>query len=147
MCFSKGRINNKEKQAVAGNWGHPGKFTKQHTKISDPLIPEKDMSGRAIKKKKKQRRVYKSPYEHCPFCETELPIDEKKLEEDRIKFGKMYYRMYIPSFGYRAKECPNCKAKEVIECPACKRHTWMNLEGTYKHMGLGCGFNGKRKYN
>ena len=58
-------INNKEKQAVAGNWGHPRKYTKRHTKIPNPLIPQR---VRKVKRKKgKVKRKYVSPYQCCPF--------------------------------------------------------------------------------
>ena len=75
-----GLINNKEKQAAGGNWGHPRKWLKRHTKIDDPLIPERTKKVKSRKKKKKKpKKVF--VWYACPFCGKEIPIDPKKKDK------------------------------------------------------------------
>jgi hypothetical protein len=142
MYASRGRINNKDKKYAGGNWGHPRKFTKRHTKIDDPLIPEKGV-GSARKKKKKVKKEYKFSWRTCPFCNTEIPLDYKRIAEEKEKLKNRPY-LGIWEEMYRVDECPNCHAKEVRECPACKRITWFNTDGVYRHQNWGCGFFGKK---
>jgi len=120
-------INNKEKQFAAGNWGS-NKFVKRHTKIANPLIPE-SVKGGYSKRKKHVKKLYVLPWLICPFCGKEL----EKLAKDKDFVFNCY-----------AKECKHCGAKETTECPACKRKTWLNKQGIYKHKYWGCGFTGKR---
>ena len=140
----RGKINNKEKQFIAGNWGHPRKFLKRQTNIPEPIIPE----NKHKKKKKKKKKPYISPFNSCPFCNNELPLDAEKI--NKIKLGPFLfkYQWSLP----RVKICPICKAYEIKEpdiCPACKRNykVWKNTEGIYKHQSIGCGFTGKKKKN
>lgn len=121
-----GLINNKEKQAAAGNWGHPRKWLKKHTKISDPLIPQRTKGKR--KKKIKKIWVWKA----CPFCGKEIPIDKNYISTDSLVF-----------FKPRLKYC-ECGAK-IDECPCCKKETWLK-DDIYKHYKdmFSCGFVGKK---
>lgn len=121
-------INNKEKQAAGGNWGHPRKYTKRKTKIPNPLIPECSRSSRK-RKKKKDKKPYIWHFEVCPFCGEE----RKKLNNKDSWFRN------------REDFCRKCGAKEVKgECPACHRTAWIKNE-YYKHEGFyTCGFSGKK---
>lgn len=68
-------INNKEKQAVGGNWGHPRPFIKSQTKV----VPPKDndeVQYKKVKRNKKKKKPYIYPGHCCPFCNKELPIDD-----------------------------------------------------------------------
>jgi len=136
----KGKINNKEKQAVTGNWGHPDKYTKKHTKIPDPLIPE----VKHKRKKKKEKRKYISPFDRCPHCDNILPLDPAKIKSNNARL--LFW------LQPRLEICPSCGAKRVKKpdcCPACKRTdtVWKSTENVYKHqsMSFGCGFVGKKK--
>lgn len=126
MSTNRFRVNNKEKQKVGGNWGHPRPYTKKITEISEPLYPEDRHKN--LKRKKKEKKPYFSPYEVCPFC-------EKKLKETGKKNWGFLDRY--------EKKCRNCGAKKGKECPACKGETWY-LNKVYKHQNLGCGFVGKK---
>lgn len=122
-------INNKEKQNAGGNWGHPRKFTKRHTKIPNPLVPERPRSKK--KKNKTPPTPYFSPYQHCPFCKIEL------LKKKNSKYGLSMFR--------RENFCRKCDAKEIDDgCPACHRDIWIK-GGFHKHIGfINCGFSGKK---
>ena len=125
------KINNKEQQAVAGNWGHPRKENK-HIRVDD--IDISDVPRHAGKRKKKIKKVYKNPYEVCPFCENELL---KLPDEKRNGF-------YL-CWPNREKFCRSCGALQIENgCPACKHNTWC-LKGEYKHMNMGCGFRGRKR--
>ena len=120
-------IGNKEKQFVAGNWGHPRKWLKRHTKIQDsPEVP------RHHKKKKRKKKLWIWDRGVCPFCKKELRI-----------IGEANNRSI---FAPRETTCRHCSAT-VVECPACKRGTWKSVEGIYKHQTrmFSCGFAGKKK--
>lgn len=119
-------INNKEKQFAGGNWG-TNKFIKRHTKIANPLISEVAKGGHS-KHKKRLKKPYLSPWSLCPFCGGKL---EKLSDKDFI-------------FNCYTKKCKHCGAKETTECPACKRKTWLNKQGIYRHKYGGCGFTGKK---
>ena len=129
MESNSAKINNKEKQSAAHNWSS-NKFVKKHTKIAYPLIPEKP-TGRGLKRRKHVKKPYISPWSTCPFCGNQL----EKLDKDRA---------FV--FARSATKCTNCDAGEAPECPACKRTTWVNKEGLYKHKWASCGFSGKKKY-
>lgn len=62
----------------------------------------------------------KSRKNDCPFCYRELIFGNKSW-------------------------CTACGASWVPECPRCKQPTWMRLDGLYKHIDKGCGFEGKKK--
>ena len=119
-------INNKEKRFAGGNWGHPRKWLKRHTKIQDP--PE---VPRHHKRKKKKKKLWINPREVCPFCKKELAIVGEANN----------FSIFAP----RETTCRFCGAT-VVECPACKRGTW-RLDEIYKHQTriLSCGFVGKRR--
>lgn len=125
-------INNKEKQFVGGNWGHPRKFIKKHTEIPNPLIPKepKIFSSRKYKKKHKWIDYYKL----CPFCLNEL----KEIGTFK-KFNLFLSTKY-------ADKCI-CGAKMIKNgCPCCKNDTWLKDE-IYKHKKLSylnCGFIGRK---
>lgn len=129
MKSTRIKINNKEKQFAAGNWGS-NKFVKKHTMIANPLIPEKTR-GKGLKRRKRVKKPRILPWSICPFC-------GKKLEE-LAKSTTFILNDY-------AKKCSHCGAKETPQCPACKRETWVNKEGLYKHKWFGCGFTGKKKH-
>lgn len=134
-----GLINAKEKRSRSGNWGHPNKFEKKNTKISNPLIPER-VKYRSSKKYKKKKDRKPWDWVVCPFCKAELP----KLSEEEIKkLEKGKFSVYF--FPPRVKVCPSCGAKEVEDCPCCHRETWIDKEFTYKHQHnvYSCGFVGK----
>jgi hypothetical protein len=124
-----GLIGNKEKQFAAGNWGHPGKWLKRHTKIQD--IPE--VSRRKSRKKKRRTKPWVNPRTICPFCKTELKV----LKKDS----------YFNWLDKCEPICRHCGAK-IDECPACKRETWRSPNGIYKHQDrmFSCGFIGKKKW-
>lgn len=117
------------KKAAGGNWGHPRKFTKRHTNID---IPDDDAVPKMLKKKKKKE---KKPYKFwtCPFCREEIP--ERK--ENNSRAGTCLVRWE------REDHC-KCGAIEVPHCPACFRTTW-HKDGVFKHLWMGCGFEGKKK--
>lgn len=123
--ISPKRVNSKEQQASAGNWGHPSKFEKKMTKVIE--YPHKLPS----RKRKKKRRTILWFGEACPFCggaRKELPKKERGI-----------FTRYAP-------KC-SCGAKEVKQsCPACKTtgHIWRR-GNEYTHEFLGCGFKGERK--
>jgi hypothetical protein len=120
------RVNNKEKQASVGNWGHPRPFLKRKTKIKPYPAAPKHRS-----KKKRPRKSSFISFHVCPFCHAELPP----------KPGLTI--SFLPR--NRVDECPECKARMVPECPACKRDTWYDPEKEeYKHQWFGCGFSGKK---
>ena len=134
-----GIINNKEKQAVSGNWGHPSKFEKKNTKIPNPLIKEDRHKGK--KRKRKKTGPYRSPFNCCPFCDTELPFDPEKTDKSSPS---------ISFFQERLGVCFMCSAKKIEApdtCPGCKSTTFgvWKKNGVYKHQYHGCGFVGKKK--
>ena len=117
-------VNNKEKQFSGKNWGHPRKYTKKHTNIANPLIPEVPKYRKKRRKTVGQKKCL--PFGACPFCEKEL----KQIDEE-----KHWIFSSLESF------CRHCGAKEVDVCPACKRKTWIK-NNLYKHQSHGCGFEG-----
>lgn len=123
------RINNKIKQFFGANWGKPKDF--EHKAKIDFNELEREVPVHSKKKKRTEKKNYSS-YWACPFCKEEIPIVE---EEQRTRYWV---------FGKRAKVC-NCGAKEVPDCPACKRTTWIK-DFVYKHQHWGCGFEGERKH-
>ena len=136
---SPNRINSKEQKSVAGNWGHPSKFEKKMTKIPDPFYPEKPTPAK--KKKKKNKKPYLSPWKTCPFCKSELP------EKPKPKEGKTPGYRVFRWFHDVVEVCPECGAYKVEDgCPSCGRDAWRNTEGVYKHMWMGCGFSGRKKF-
>ncbi len=129
-----GLINNKEKQAAGGNWGHPRKWTKRHTKLDDPLIPERPRKRQ--RKNKKRKKLFTWCKDLCPFCGIELPIDKTKKEPmNKLLFWRQP----------RVEVCPNCHARHVDKsCPCYNGDTWIK-EGIYKHNDpWNCGFTGKK---
>ena len=118
-------IGNKEKRFAGGNWGHPRKWLKRHTKIQDP--PE---VPRHHKRKKKKKKPWVNDRGVCPFCKKELQI-----------IGEI-----IGIFAPRENNCKYCGA-EVVECPSCRRGTWKSKDGIYKHQTrvFSCGFVGQKK--
>lgn len=146
MEIKRFKINNKEKQSQAGNWGKPDAFEQKHTKIPNPLYPPK--SGKKRKKKKRSSKDYIFKDAICPFCKNELPIDkiekQRQIDENKRtkKFGYSCYLVKI--FTPRIKKCPYCKARLVKHCPCCKNKTWFR-KGIYKHQYLSCGFIGAKK--
>lgn len=131
-------ITNRVKQVASGNWGHPTKFEKQHTKIE---VPE-DKPVKPLHKRKRIKKPYVSPFSCCPFCQKELPLDQKVI--DKAKKENRYFFEW--SNEWHMKECPTCQAYEVVKCPACERKTWFNPSTKYfKHQWHGCGFNGQER--
>ena len=132
MIIRRGKINNKEKQFAAGNWG-ADKFVKEHTRIPNPLLPE---IGKYHSKKKREKVDRDSKWHGCPFCGKILPV----IKPENAAFRSR--RTYRSIFELRASKC-DCGAKVVkAACPACKRDTWFK-HGSYKHKeGFGCGFFG-----
>ena len=131
-------INNKAKQFVQHNWGKP-KGQRKGLRVRHLDIEHQHVSIKKKRKKEKKKYVYKGRC--CPFCLEELPLDEKRMASEKKKYGGNLYRLI--EMRYRVTTCPNCKAYEVEECPACKRPTW-HRKGWYKHQILGCGFDGKK---
>lgn len=127
-------INNKEKQSVGKNWGHPRKYTKKHTKIPEPLISLKDINYGLRKRKKREKKEFISKFETCPFC--------KELLHPREDIPQ---RKWIFSLSNLETWCRKCGASQIPECPACKRETWLSKSGIYKHPYMGCGFQGESK--
>lgn len=129
-------LNNKFKQWLGGNWGKPVKH--EHNLHLDSVLEDKDeVKYKSKKKKTKKQYIYDGDV--CPFCQTELPIDEVKLKEE-TKHG--VWRVFEP----RVTTCPNCQSHGVSECPACKRKTWFNpATRIYKHQSKWCGFEGTSK--
>ncbi len=127
-------INNKIKQFFTGNWGKP-KGGKQGVRVKALDVEPRRIRGKKKKRKGARRYIYKGHC--CPFCHEELPLDE-----DRIAKAKKEDRGIIAELC-RVSTCPNCKAIEIKECPACKRKTWYR-QGWHKHQVLGCGFEGKK---
>lgn len=135
MSDNRLKINHKEQRAVAGNWGHPSKFTKKNTKIPDPLYPERKTKP-SKKYKKKIKKQYILPRSICPFCKTklrELPKEDIDSSSKLTIFFGYYYE----------KICAKCGAKKVKDCPSCHETTWY-LDKIYKHQYYGCGFVGER---
>jgi len=118
-------INSKMKQSVVGNFGKP-RSMEQHIKLKDFAVePER------IPNKKKPRKVKRNNISEvfsCPFCQKELPVDNKLP------------RNFVFN---RVNKCPSCGAIGDQECPACKKDTWL-FKGIYKHQFFGCGFEGKK---
>lgn len=132
-------ITNKVKQSSSGSWGHPTKFEKRETRIK---VPEDDPVKPLHKRKRRVKKPYISPFCSCPFCQKELPLDQKAIDTAK-KEGKIVFEW---SNEWRIKECPNCQAYEVVECPACGRKTWFDYNTKYyKHQWHGCGFNGQER--
>lgn len=133
------KITKRMQKGAAGNWGHPNKFEKQHTKVElalEDIVPH----IHSKKKKRVNKKPYIFPRDACPFCGEELPIDEKKQEEQ--KRNGEFWALFHP----RIDTCPNCECYRVNQCPSCKRETWFNPKTKlYKHQGFQCGFNGKKK--
>ncbi len=131
-------INNKIKQFIKGNWGKP-EHSEQGLKLKDFDLREHIFK----RKKKRAKREYIYKGFCCPFCNVELPLDEELIARKKKECeGKLYT---IMEDMYRLTICPQCKAFQVDECPACKRETWCR-EGWYKHQAIGCGFEGKKLY-
>ena len=135
MSDNRFKINHKEQRAVAGNWGHPSKFTKKNTNIPDPLYPERKRKP-AKKYKKKIKKQYIFPYTSCPFCKAKLKELPKEDIDSSSKFTILFGRNY-------EKICRKCGAKKVKGCPCCHRSTWY-LDEIYKHQSTWCGFIGKK---
>jgi len=132
------KITKRMQKGATGNWGHPNKFEKQHTNVK--LALEDTIIHIPAKRKRHIKRKYSFFRDICPFCKTELPIDEK--EEEKQRREGVFFRL----FRVRVKICPNCGAFEVLECPSCKRKTWLDIKThIYKHQGNECGFIGKKK--
>jgi hypothetical protein len=127
------RINNKEKQASAGNWGHPRPFLKKMTKV----IPYPS-TWRKANRKRKEKKKWRGLFEVCPFCDNDL-VKLEKTEEEKNSLR------FISIFDKYEKKCRACGAHEVPDCPCCHRPTWYK-DGIYKHNGYisFCGFTGKR---
>jgi hypothetical protein len=141
MEYSSLKINNKIKQKVAGNWGHPSKDEK-HERITE-LDETLHKTVPIHKHKKKKKKPYVYSYKTCPFCKKELPLDEKKIKEEKTRCKE---GLYIWEDMYRVDACSECKSFEVKECPACKYKTWFHpITRKYKHKSMGCGFEGIKK--
>jgi hypothetical protein len=133
------RINNKMKKKAGGNCGHPSNFEKGRTAL--PALDEVPRT-KAIKRKKKIKTPYVSPWEHCPFCNGKLPLDDKVIAEAKLRGETVY--TWDP--GWRVKTCPSCGAYEISQCPACKGKTWYDPKTKmYKHQWKHCGFVGTKK--
>lgn len=134
-------INNKEKQAVSGNWGHPSQFEKRLTKIKTPPDVDSVKYKKSRRDKKGEKKLYICPRLLCPFCGTELPEDKVATEKRRSEWGiKVLGKIPV-------QRCPTCDSYVVLDCcPACKNNTWFNPKTlVYKHQWFGCGFEGQRK--
>jgi len=118
-------INNKMKQAKAGNWGKPNKTEQKKSARLDTDDRVKFPSKK--KKKKKEKKVFY--LWACPFCGEEIP--EKKDNKNSI-------------YVFNREDSCKCGAIKVPDCPACHRSTWFK-EGIYKHNFISCGFTGKRR--
>jgi hypothetical protein len=121
-------INNKIKQAHAGNWGKPN-GVEQKVDLPEDIYLSKPL-GKGKKKKREGKKVW--DYFSCPFCGKEL----KKLPVDNDLVN-------IWAWG-RESNC-ECGCYEVENCPSCKRKTWYNpITKIFKHSkrNLGCGFEG-----
>lgn len=130
-------INNKEKQFAGGNWSSD-KWTKEHTKVSTPEDPDEVKHRSNKKKAKKQPYIY--PGAICPFCKVELPDDLEEIAKRKSPGRALLWVLHC-----KVGECPKCGAKEVTECPACKRSSWFR-QGWYQHQKWsGCGFSGFKK--
>lgn len=128
-------INNKTKQFYGGNWGS-NKFTKKNTNIPKDFAEDSPTKHKSLKRKKKKPKGVPLYYA-CPFC-------EKELEEDKDEYAKQKKeKLYTVLRWCRKPKC-ECGAYRVSDCPSCHGSTWYK-EGVYKHQGLGCGFEGKRK--
>ena len=113
---------------------HMGIVKPKHKELKSEVT-----SGHKKKKKVKVRKPYY--WNCCPFCDTELPKDEKKPE--------------CWWYWGRIMICPNttCGAYEIEgACPCCHRPTFFlpddksNTTGVYKHCRrYGCGFEGRKK--
>ena len=135
------RVNSKQQQAAAGNWGHPRPYTKKHTNIPE-LTDVTKHKKKAKKKKNKDKNPHLWVFDVCPFCGEELRKVKSKDNSDRKRLSLYFGRD-------RERKCRNCGAKNTGNvCPACKtdKHgIWKNKEGIYKHASYGCGFVGKKK--
>jgi DNA-directed RNA polymerase subunit RPC12/RpoP len=128
------------RKASAGNWGKPDKVEKK-AELKEDFFQEEPRT-KSVAKKKKNKKPYVSPWKLCPFCKSELPLDTKKMEEDKKK-GK-WVADWLSE--YRVKDCPTCGAYEVAKCPACSHKTWYDyVTKIYKHQWIGCGFIGQLK--
>lgn len=137
------KITRRIQKFFGGNWGKPDKKEKD-INLPNPIFPEEPIIR--SKKKRKNKKPYISPYNHCPFCNTELPLDEKRIAEEKEKL-KNRPLLSIWEEMYRIETCPSCKSFKVPICPACKRETWFNpVTRIYKHQSfLNCGFEGVKK--
>ena len=135
-------ISRRMLKASAGNWGKPNKVEKKK-ELKESLIQEEPHT-KAHRRKKKDKKPYILPFTQCPFCEKELPIDKKRVEEENKKLKNR--GLAVLDWMYVVTTCPSCKSYEVTYCPACKRKTWFNpTTRMYKHQKMGCGFIGGRK--
>lgn len=148
-------INSKMKQYAAGNWGHPRRDGKKAANAFYKGVPVEEIAAlaedivneeagieapkkRMLRRKKRAKRIYQSPWETCPFCGKELPVDQKKIDAAKAAGSRIYW------VNDRVKECV-CGAREVNCCPSCKHKTWHNPDTmVYKHPYMGCGFEGSR---
>ncbi len=127
MIVQKGIINNKELQAVAGNWGKPTKD--EHSPRCVAIQPE---IAKHRSKKQRVKTDWEARFNGCPFCAKVLPVVAKS--------GGRFW------MDPRAKKCRSCHARNRTgACPACKRDIWY-LDGMYKHQksSFGCGFMGRK---
>src|SRR3989338_7733230 len=121
MIIRRGIINNKELQAVAGNWGKPTKEEHSPRHVAEqPEIAKHRSKGRRLKVD------LEAKFHGCPFCGNILPVVSKS--------DKHFW------MEQRAEKCLSCDAQNKLKgCPTCKRDSWY-LKGLYKHRsGFGCG--------
>lgn len=129
-------INNKEKQYAGGNWS-ANKTIKKKTEINDPLCNEVPKHSPSKKYKKKRQR---KPFYSCPFCEEDL---NWKVVLTPVKINNQYFSSHNTVYD---TTCTICGAKEVKECPCCKRETFFK-NNIYKHIKnrSACSFIGEKK--
>jgi RNase P subunit RPR2 len=128
MIVRKGIINNKELQAVVGNWGKPRKEEHSPRRVAEQPEIAKHRSRKAKSRIKIDREARRYG---CPFCGNILLI----VVKSKYSF-----------LDKRAKKCHFCFARNRISgCPACKGDIWYS-RGVYKHgpSGPDCGFAGKK---
>ena len=123
-------INNKIKQAHAGNWGKPNSV-EQQTGVADNIY----LTPHSAKGKKKKKERKPVSWWCCPFCSVELPL---KQNVDKTQ---------VMSWLRDREDHCICGAYQVLLCPSCKHSTWFNpATEIYKHGSLmGCGFEGKKR--